>query len=115
MRELDPHRRAAALVDRAVALLRAGLPDDVLAFVAASLEDAAGWEREVREADQEKEEKDERYHRVERSYGAFTRSLRVPASVEAGKVTATFKDGLLTVTMPKAPGAKGTTIPVKAG
>ena len=63
---------------------------------------------------QEKEEKDERRHRVERAYGAFTRAIRLPVPVDAEKVTATFKNGLLTVTLPKTPAAKGTTIPVKA-
>jgi len=62
----------------------------------------------------EKEEKDERYHRVERSYGAFTRTVRLPVTVEGSKVDAKFKNGVLTVTLPKAPGAKGTAIPVKA-
>lgn len=62
----------------------------------------------------EKEEKDEKYHRVERSWGAFTRSFRLPAAVESDKVAATFKDGTLTIKLPKAPGAKGTTIPVKS-
>ncbi len=66
------------------------------------------------EKKQEKEEKDERYHRVERSYGMFTRSVRLPIGVDPSKVTATFKNGLLTVTMPKTPAAKGTTIPIKA-
>jgi len=62
----------------------------------------------------EKEEKDERHHRVERSYGAFTRTVRLPVAVDGGKVDAKFKNGLLTVTLPKTPGAKGTTVPVKA-
>ena len=62
---------------------------------------------------QEREEKEERYHRVERSYGAFTRGVRLPVGVDAGKVMATFKNGLLTVTLPKTPAAKGTTIPIK--
>ncbi len=62
----------------------------------------------------EKVEKDERYHRTERTYGAFTRMVRLPVTVDGSKVDATFKNGLLTVTLPKAPGAKGTTIPVKA-
>lgn len=62
----------------------------------------------------EKEEKDERYHRVERSYGEFFRALRLPGGVETGKVTASFKNGLLTVTLPKGAAAKGTTIPIKA-
>ena len=63
---------------------------------------------------QEKEEADERYHRVERSYGAFSRTVRLPVAVDGSKVTATFKNGLLTVTLPKTPAAKGTTIPIKA-
>jgi HSP20 family protein len=62
----------------------------------------------------EREEKDEHRHRVERSYGVFTRSLRLPAAVEASKVTATVKNGVLTVTLPKMPAAKGTAVPVKA-
>ena len=65
------------------------------------------------EKKQEKEEKDERYHRVERSYGAFVRSVRLPVAVDSGKVSATFKNGLLTVTLPKTPAAKGTPIPIK--
>ena len=66
------------------------------------------------EKKQEKEEKDEHYYRAERSYGAFVRTVRLPATVDGSKVTATFKNGLLTVTLPKAPAAKGTTIPIKA-
>jgi HSP20 family protein len=62
---------------------------------------------------QEKEEQEERYHRVERSYGAFTRGVRLPVAVDGSKVSATFKNGLLTVTLPKTPAAKGTMIPIK--
>jgi HSP20 family protein len=66
------------------------------------------------EKKQEKEEKDEHHYRTERSYGAFARAIRLPAAVDAAKVTATFKNGLLTVTLPKAPAAKGAAIPIKA-
>ena len=66
------------------------------------------------EKEHEKEEKGEKFHRMERSWGAFSRTFRLPTPVESGKVDATFKNGLLTVTLPKAPGAKGATIPVKA-
>ena len=62
----------------------------------------------------EKEAKDERYHRVERTYGAFARTLRLPVGVDGTKVQATFKNGVLTVTLPKTPAAKGTIIPIKA-
>jgi HSP20 family protein len=64
---------------------------------------------------QEKDEKDEQYHRMERSYGSFARSIRLPVPVDAGKVNASFKNGLLTITLPKTPAAKGTMIPVKEG
>jgi HSP20 family protein len=66
------------------------------------------------EKTEQKEEKDERQHRLERSWGAFLRSIRLPAPVDAGKVTATFKNGVVTITLPKAAGARGTTIPIKA-
>ena len=66
------------------------------------------------EKKEEKESKDERYHRVERNYGAFARSVRLPVGVDGSKVEARFKNGVLTVTLPKTPGARGTTVPVKA-
>jgi HSP20 family protein len=66
------------------------------------------------EKKQEQEKKDEHYYRLERSYGAFARTVRLPVPVDASKVTATFKNGLLTITLPKTPAAKGTTIPIKA-
>ena len=66
------------------------------------------------EKHKEKEEKDEKYHRVERSWGGFTRTIALPAGVDTEKVNATFKDGVLTVKLPKTPAAKGTAIPVKA-
>src|SRR5262249_1535045 len=53
------------------------------------------------EKHREKEDKDEKYHRVERTWGAFTRSLRMPVAVASDKVTATFKDGTLTIMLPK--------------
>lgn len=61
---------------------------------------------------QEKEEKEERYHRVERCYGAFTRPVRLPVTVDVTKVTAMCRNGLLTVTLPKITASKGTTIPI---
>jgi HSP20 family protein len=66
------------------------------------------------EKKEEKEEKDEHYYRAERTYGAFARTLRLPVPVDGSKVTATFKHGLLTITLPKAPAAKGTPIAIKA-
>ena len=60
----------------------------------------------------EKEVKNESYHRVERSYGAFARSFSLPNSISAEKVKAEFKDGLLTLTLPKREEAKPRTIKI---
>jgi HSP20 family protein len=60
----------------------------------------------------EKEVKEQNYHRVERSYGSFARSFSLPNSISADKVTAEFKDGLLTLTMPKREEAKPKTIKI---
>ncbi|HKS95669.1 MAG TPA: Hsp20/alpha crystallin family protein [Terriglobia bacterium] len=54
----------------------------------------------------EKEVKEENYHRIERSYGAFARSFSLPDSIDEGKVKAEYKDGQLTLTMPKREEAK---------
>lgn len=54
----------------------------------------------------EKEEEGREYHRVERRYGSFHRSFSLPAPVQAEKINATFKDGMLNITLPKAEDAK---------
>jgi HSP20 family protein len=66
------------------------------------------------ERKEEKEEKKEGYYYSERSYGAFVRSLPLPRGVDADKVKATFKKGVLEVHLPKAKEAKGKTVEVKA-
>jgi HSP20 family protein len=63
----------------------------------------------------EKEVKEESYHHVERAYGSFARSFELPASVDADKVQAEFKDGVLTLTMPKKEEAKAKKIKISAG
>ena len=50
----------------------------------------------------ETEEKNEGYHRIERRYGSFHRSFRIPGKVEPDKVDASYKDGILKVLLPKA-------------
>jgi len=61
----------------------------------------------------EKEEKRENYHRIERSYGTFARSFTLPGTVDAEKIRAESKDGVLSVTLPKKPEAKPRSIQVK--
>jgi HSP20 family protein len=50
--------------------------------------------------------KDEQFHRVERSYGTFTRSFALPHTVDSNKVEADYKDGVLTVKLPLREEAK---------
>jgi HSP20 family protein len=65
------------------------------------------------EKKQEKEEKKKDYHYVERQYGGFQRSVQLPSSVDANKIDASYKDGVLTVTIAKKPEAKAKKITVR--
>jgi HSP20 family protein len=49
----------------------------------------------------ETEDKEENYHRIERHYGSFERSFRVPDKVKTDKLDANYKDGVLKLTLPK--------------
>ena len=62
----------------------------------------------------EKEEKNKKYHRIERAYGNFMRTFTLPETVDTAKVNAEFKDGLLRVHLAKAPKAAQKTIEIKA-
>ena len=61
----------------------------------------------------EKEEKNKRYHRVERAYGSFTRSFTLPDDSESDKVVAEFKDGVLKVHLAKSEKSRPRTIDVR--
>lgn len=65
------------------------------------------------ERHQEKEEKGKKFHRVERAYGRFERCLSLPTEVDAQKVAAEFKDGVLKVHLPKSAAERPRTIDVK--
>ena len=64
------------------------------------------------EKKQQAEERTERVHRYERSYGAFERSFALPSTVDPDKISASFQNGILTVTVPKAERARPREIPV---
>jgi HSP20 family protein len=61
----------------------------------------------------EKEEKNKKFHRVERSYGSFERTFTVPEDADAAKIAAEVKDGVLKVRLPKSPTATPKAIEVK--
>ncbi|HYA90528.1 MAG TPA: Hsp20/alpha crystallin family protein [Thermodesulfobacteriota bacterium] len=65
------------------------------------------------EKKQEKEEKKSDYHFIERSYGAFTRSIRLPKQVQREKISASYKNGLLRITLPKSEEAKKKEVKIK--
>jgi HSP20 family protein len=65
------------------------------------------------EKKQDRETKEENYHRLERMYGSFQRSFTLPSTVRSDKIDATFKDGILTITLPKAEEARPKQIEVK--
>ena len=58
------------------------------------------------EKKQSKEQKEENYYRMERSYGSFHRDIPLPADVETENITAVFKNGVLTMQIPKKPDAQ---------
>ena len=51
---------------------------------------------------EEKEEKEKDYYRRERSFGSFERSFQLPDDIEEDKIDATFKNGVLSVVLPKS-------------
>ena len=59
-----------------------------------------------------KEEKGKKFHRVECSYGSFVRSFRVPDDADENKVEAEFKDGMISVSLPKSQKTKAKAIEV---
>ncbi len=62
---------------------------------------------------QDKEAKDKKIHRIERSYGKYYRSFNIPKEIKDDKIKAEFKDGQLTITIPKADEVKPKEIDIK--
>jgi len=61
----------------------------------------------------EKDVKEKNYHRIERAYGSFQRTFTLPSFVDANQVAADYKNGILTLTMPKREEAKPKTIKIQ--
>jgi HSP20 family protein len=61
----------------------------------------------------EKEENTDGYHMIERRYGSFSRSFRIPGKVETDKIDANYKDGVLKVLIPKVEGTETKKIEIK--
>jgi HSP20 family protein len=65
------------------------------------------------EKKQQAEERTERVHRYERSYGLFERTFALPSTVDPDRIQASYQNGILTVSVPKAERARPREIPVK--
>ncbi len=65
------------------------------------------------EKKQELDEKNENYHYIGRSYGSFARAIALPREVQGDKVTASYKDGVLKIVLPKSAEAKQKEISIK--
>lgn len=83
-------------------------PEEIDVQINANMLTISGERRE------EKEEKSKAYHRVERRMGTFSRSISLPCPVKEDNVDAKYKDGILTVTLPKTEECKSRRIKVKA-
>lgn len=66
-----------------------------------SLKDSVLTIKGEKKAEREEKDEDKSYHRVERSFGSFQRSIRLPEEIEADKIKASFKNGLLKISIPK--------------
>ena len=94
-----------------VIVVKAELPgmtgDDIEISVTNNVLSISGEKKELTE------EKEENYYHVERRYGQFRRDVNLPTDVDAEKVEATYRDGVLTVKVPKSEKAKPRRIEIK--
>ncbi len=93
-------------------LIKADIPGVKPEAIEVTMEDGALTIRGER--DEEKREKKDGYHRVERSYGAFYRRFAMPDTADADHIKAVSKDGVLEIEIPKRAVAKARKIDVKA-
>lgn len=92
-------------------VLRAELPGMAKEDVKINVENNVLTLRGERKFDSEV--KKENYQRIERAYGSFCRSFTLPTNIDKSKIEASFKDGVLEVTMPKSEEAKPKEIDIK--
>ena len=92
-------------------VLKAELPDMQREDIDVTVENSTLTIRGERKLDHEI--KQESFHRVERAYGSFVRTFSLPATVDAGRIGAEYKNGVLTVKLPVREEAKPRTINVE--
>ena len=87
-------------------VLTAELPGFKKEDIKLSVEDHTITLSGEKKSEYEEEKKEENYYQLERRFGSFTRSFALPTPVQADKVKASYKDGILKVTLPKSEEAK---------
>ena len=92
-------------------ILKADLPDVDMKDITVEIENGTLTLKGERKF--EKDDQTQGYHRIERSYGSFVRYFSLPDTVEADKVQADYKNGVLSVTLPKKEIAKPRSIKVE--
>jgi len=91
-------------------VLKADLPGIKKEDIKVTLEDNILTVQAERQA--ETETQDKQFHRIERSYGRYQRSLNLGAKVDAGKIRANYKDGVLELIVPKSEEVKPKSVEV---
>jgi HSP20 family protein len=94
-------------------IIRADLPGLKRDEVQLEIRDNALWLSGERR--QEQEQREEGYYRMERSYGSFCRAVPLPEGVDVDKAQASFRDGVLEVTVPVPPGREARRIEITEG
>jgi HSP20 family protein len=91
-------------------IVKADLPEVKKEDVKVELEDGVLTVEGERKL--EKEEKGKKFHKIEREYGKFVRRFALPIEIDAGRLSAEFKEGVLNVHLPKSPETKPKTVTV---
>ncbi|MBU9889794.1 MAG: Hsp20/alpha crystallin family protein, partial [Candidatus Omnitrophica bacterium] len=95
-------------------ILRSDLPGLDKDKIGVTVRDNIVTLKGVRETSAESQDEKKGFYSQERSYGSFSRSLNLPGPVDESNISATYKNGVLTVTLPKLVGAKnGQKVPVQ--
>ena len=93
-------------------VIKAELPETKREDISVTFEDSVLILKGERKLDPEV--KRESYQRIERRYGSFTRSFTLPTTVDASRINASYKDGVLTIRLPQREEAKAKQITVNA-
>lgn len=94
-------------------LVTADLPEVKKEEVKVSIDNGVLTIAGERKTESEKKDKKKKYHRIERSYGSYQRTFRLPDNIAEDQVEAEFKDGVLRVHLPKGKSVEQKTIQVK--